>query len=70
MDAADWLIGLSRRLRLAALALLMALGVKTVAMALTPEMPPSASVQIETGSVDDDENMTILTPEGSTLRPS
>lgn len=48
----DFLTGLSRRLRLAVLALILALGVKTVASALAPADLPSAAVQIETGSMN------------------
>ncbi len=51
MRIIDWVTGLSRRLRLAVLALLLALGVKTVAAALSPAEPPSASVQIDAASV-------------------
>lgn len=51
MTALDWFAGFSRRLRLAALALLLALGVKTLASALAPAAPPSASVQITDSSI-------------------
>jgi len=51
MTVVDWLAGFSRRLRLAVLALVLAVGVKTVASALSPAPPPSASVQITKGSL-------------------
>lgn len=51
MTAVDWIAGFSRRLRLAVLALVLAVGVKTVAAALTPVAPPSAAVQITDSSV-------------------
>jgi hypothetical protein len=51
MTVVDWIAGFSRRLRLAVLALALALGVKTVAAALTPADPPSASVQITDSSI-------------------
>ncbi len=62
MDASHWLIGLSRRLRLAALALLLAFGVKTVAVALAPVERPSASVQIEMRSINATQGESSLVP--------
>jgi hypothetical protein len=51
MTAGDWIAGISRRLRLAVLALALVLGVKTLAFALAPVAPPSASVQITGSSI-------------------
>ena len=42
----DILTGLSRRLRLAMLALALVLGVKTVAAAFAPVEPPSATTSV------------------------
>ena len=47
MDNLSWITALSRRLRLVVLTIMLVLGIKTVASALSAPELPSASVQIE-----------------------